>query len=102
MSPVVSEIERITKPVAGLELPHDLQKIVIKPLMLTGINVREPDLAAVSELKHMQMRKIPTRERDIDRLSQLRERMRRTDDQDPAWRGHTLDTPTALELNLNL
>jgi hypothetical protein len=102
MPPVVPEVEHVAELHAGLELARDLELRVIKPhnVEREGV-IRVADQPPVRQLELMQVGESPPCERRIDRLCQLRERVRRPDDHHSPRRRIALDTTPAQQLNLD-
>ncbi len=73
--------------------PHKLRRELV---------VRIADPAPIRKLELMQVRQVPTRERDIDRLRQLLETVAGTNDQHPAGSRIADDPAAALELDPDL
>jgi hypothetical protein len=53
--PVVADVEHVAELVARLQLPRDLQRLVVKPAVLARIDVRKTDAPPVSKLEDVQV-----------------------------------------------
>lgn len=81
MDPVVTEVEAIAEPIAGPDTAQHFRGRVIEHVVIAEVNVWEAHDVAAGQLEVVQVRVVPAREGDIDRVRELRKRVPRPDEE---------------------
>lgn len=102
VAPVVAQVKGEAESVPGLERRADLQRRVINPVVLAGVDVGEADPPSVCQLEHVKVGEVPSAEGDVDGLGETLEGQRGPDrEHAPGWRV-TFDVESAEQLDLDL